>query len=534
MGCGTSASWDHGSSFSDEPSGSGATLILPESRASSIRIESVDLSPEAQRAAALVPAAAEPPPSKKAKFVNNYKLMHTLGRGMFGKVKLAIDVNTEHRVAIKILNKRHLRRKAGDDSLDDIQIEVAVMKKLDHPNVLKLYEVLNDPDSDKFYLVLELAEKGEVMGSHDMRTEVQCLSIEHAWSRFRDLIAGMSYVHFQNIVHRDIKPANLLLSDEDRLKICDFGVSQFIESGRQEIVNDSKGSPAFFAPEVSCNKLCAGKPLDVWAAGVTLYFLVFGTMPFKGKTLYLLFENIRSQPLSYPREVDPQLKDILELLLHKQPEHRPAFDAIKEHPWVTKNGTMPMEGPHEHVWVSEQEVKNAIAPVRSFSTVLKVGAKLKNKRKQRLDSAKNSVPSLPVGPPAATAPDVMIVQETAAGRLYRLSDRHHVSMSPLLAMRAFMSAVGQTHHRAGIASSPSLDATQPAPATTSTPPTARRAAESAGASAAAAPASPLKTQQHAHETADGADVAKQCATPGDGTAQPTDNAPPDSARLMSV
>jgi len=124
-----------------------------------------------------------------------------------------------------------------------------------------------------FFEVFELFEKGTVI---DIPSDTG-LTEEEAWKYFRDLTLGIEYLHYQKIVHRDIKPSNLLLSDDNHIKIADFGVSNQFE-GEDAIITNSAGTPAFMPPEALTEKSSSwlGKPLDIWSMGITLYSFIYG------------------------------------------------------------------------------------------------------------------------------------------------------------------------------------------------------------------------------------------------------------------
>ena len=160
---------------------------------------------------------------------------------------------------------------------DRIYKEIAILKKLDHENVVKLIEVLDDPNDDYFCLVFELVEKGLII---DIPTN-NPLSEEMAWVYFRELTKGIEYLHVNKIVHRDIKPSNLLLSDDGHVKIVDFGISNEFD-GDDAVLSNSVGTPAFIPPEAlkENSPSWMGKPLDVWTMGITLFSFVYGFVSF--------------------------------------------------------------------------------------------------------------------------------------------------------------------------------------------------------------------------------------------------------------
>ena len=296
--------------------------------------------------------------------INQYIIKDEIGRGSFGAVHLAVDqYGTEY--AVKEFSKSRLRKRAQSNilrlphaarkkgaiaaglgfnaplhrhSTSDyqdspergnplflIKEEIAIMKKLNHGNLVSLIEVLDDPREDSLYMVLEMCQKGVIMKvavgeTADPYDEESC----RCW--FRDLILGIEYLHAQGVIHRDIKPDNLLLTDDDVLKIVDFGVSEMFEKQSEMLTAKSAGSPAFLPPELCIAKHgdVSGKAADVWSMGVTLYCLMFGRLPFQDTGVLQLYESIqKDEP-----EIDGQpsanhtFKDLMHKLLEKDPSKR--------------------------------------------------------------------------------------------------------------------------------------------------------------------------------------------------------------------
>ena len=286
-----------------------------------------------------------------------------IGRGSFGAVHLAVD---QHGVeyAVKEFSKSRLRKRAQSNILrrphaprrsghlgaglsfnsplhrhssadiadqEDgnplylIKEEIAVMKKLNHDNLVSLIEVLDDPNEDSLYMVLEMCKKGVVMKvGVDERADPYDDESCRCW--FRDLILGIEYLHAQGVVHRDIKPDNLLLTEDDVLKIVDFGVSEIFEKESEMRTAKSAGSPAFLPPELCVAKHgdISGKAADIWSMGVTLYCLRFGRIPFEKPGVLDLYESIKRDPLDLESNTtcDDHFKDLISKLLEKDASKR--------------------------------------------------------------------------------------------------------------------------------------------------------------------------------------------------------------------
>eukprot|EP00474_Spongospora_subterranea_P010441 CRZ10899.1 hypothetical protein [Spongospora subterranea] len=272
------------------------------------------------------------------KRVNQYLMRQCIGKGSYGKVKLAID-NTGKQFAIKIMNKAVLKRKRilGKNSVTDLltglRKEIAVMKSVNHLNVVKLYEVIDDPEEDKLYLVMEYLSNGPII---DLHTE-NCAPLDEDVCRqyLRQVLAGLEYLHNLRIAHRDIKPDNLLLSDTGVVKIADFGVSlQF--HGSDDFIRSTAGSLAFMAPEM-CAPLSepySARVTDVWSAGVSLYAMIFGKVPFQAKTTSELHDLICNAAIIWPHPISASLELTLSSMLEKDPLKRITLSQLKIDPWL--------------------------------------------------------------------------------------------------------------------------------------------------------------------------------------------------------
>ncbi|CZT05391.1 related to calcium/calmodulin dependent protein kinase C [Rhynchosporium graminicola] len=263
-----------------------------------------------------------------------------------------------------------------------IKEEIAIMKKLNHPNLVSLIEVLDDPEEDSLYMVLEMCKKGVVMkvGLNEQADPYDPEKCRH-W--FRDMVLGIEYLHAQGVVHRDIKPDNLLLTDDDILKIVDFGVSEMFEKASDMMTAKSAGSPAFLPPELCVTRHgdVSGKAADIWSMGVSLYCLRFGRIPFERSGVLELYDSIRND---HPEiEGEPEFCDLMQRMLEKDPKKRIKMAAIREHSWVTKHGSDPLLSLEENTAdmvepPSQIEVNHAItAKMANLLVMMKAVQKFK-------------------------------------------------------------------------------------------------------------------------------------------------------------
>ncbi|KAM9782340.1 calcium/calmodulin-dependent protein kinase kinase 1 isoform X1 [Syngnathus typhle] len=333
--------------------------------------------------------------------LNQYKLKSEIGKGSYGVVKLAYNEDDDKHYAMKVVSKKKLMKQCGFPRrppprgpkavqgeqpkflgpLERVYQEIAILKKLDHVNIVKLVEVLDDPSEDNLHMVFELMPKGPVM---EVPTD-NPLSEEQARLYFRDVILGIEYLHYQKIVHRDIKPSNLLLGDDGHVKIADFGVSNQFE-GKDALLSSTAGTPAFMAPETLSDKRksFSGKALDVWAMGVTLYCFIFGKCPFIDEYILALHSKIRTKSVDFPEipEINEELRTLILRMLDKNPDTRITIAEIKMDQWVTQGGSDPLPLEEEHcsvVEVTEEDIKNSVKFVPSLSAVILVKAMLRKR-----------------------------------------------------------------------------------------------------------------------------------------------------------
>ncbi|KAJ1351739.1 Calcium/calmodulin-dependent protein kinase kinase [Parelaphostrongylus tenuis] len=332
--------------------------------------------------------------------LNQYRLMEEIGQGSYGIVKLAYNEQDKNLYALKVLDKIKLlknfacfrpppARKAKpspsthNNPLQLVQREIAILKKLSHPNVVKLVEVLDDPNDNYLYMVFEFVERGSIL---DVPTD-KPLDEDSAWKYFRDTLRGLEYLHYQKIIHRDIKPSNLLLSDSGHVKIADFGVSCEFE-GIDAFLSGTAGTPAFMAPEAlmeGSNHFYSGRAQDMWSLGITLYAFVIGKVPFWDNYVIALHRKIKNDPVIFPEEphLSDPLKDVILGMLKKDPGHRLLLQEVKVHGWVTRRGTcsMPSEEENCHlVTVTEEEIENCVRVIPRLDTLILVKAMGHRKR----------------------------------------------------------------------------------------------------------------------------------------------------------
>ncbi|XP_023681284.1 MAP/microtubule affinity-regulating kinase 3a isoform X4 [Paramormyrops kingsleyae] len=255
--------------------------------------------------------------------IGNYRLLKTIGKGNFAKVKLARHILTGREVAIKIIDKTQL----NPTSLQKLFREVRIMKILNHPNIVKLFEVIETEKT--LYLVMEYASGGEVF---DYLVAHGRMKEKEARAKFRQIVSAVQYCHQKHIVHRDLKAENLLLDADMNIKIADFGFSNEFTLGNK--LDTFCGSPPYAAPELFQGKKYDGPEVDVWSLGVILYTLVSGSLPFDGQNLKELRERVLRGKYRIPFYMSTDCENLLKRFLVLNPAKRGTLEQIMKDRWI--------------------------------------------------------------------------------------------------------------------------------------------------------------------------------------------------------
>ncbi|KAL1836874.1 hypothetical protein VTJ49DRAFT_4540 [Mycothermus thermophilus] len=304
---------------------------------------------------------------KQTRF-GEYILGNTIGEGEFGKVKLGWKIDGGAQVAIKLIKKDQL---GGNPSrMAKIMREVAILKQLTHPNIVRLHKM---EESERHYgIVLEYASGGELF---DYILNHRYLKDNAARRLFAQLVSGVGYLHKKGIVHRDLKLENLLLDRNRNIIITDFGFANTFDPNEElteeeelnltdrefvkrmgldkvkpngtrkgDLMQTSCGSPCYAAPElVVSDSLYTGRKVDVWSCGVILYAMLAGYLPFdddpanpEGDNINLLYKYIVNTPLTFPEYVTPHARDLLRRILVPNPRKRADLFEVARHSWLSE------------------------------------------------------------------------------------------------------------------------------------------------------------------------------------------------------
>ena len=311
------------------------------------------------------------------KYYNEYKYVKLLGKGSYSKVKLVIKDDIKY--AMKIIDKKVLKNKKifkqdNDGNvivtnlLKDALKEIAILKKLDHPNIIKLYEILHNYQKQKIYLILEYADYGDIV-DYDEESEIFSIN-KHMEERYaqdklgynqkngidnkiyyeeddirhfcKHILLGLDYLHKNGIIHHDIKPNNILLCKKKICKITDFNFSSILDNLNEDnIGSNGDTNDNFRAPETinlndndndnNKNREYQGKPLDIWALGVTIYILTYLKFPFDtDKGVLELYKIIKEANVKFPLEpwYTRKIKFLIKECLEKDPNKRKSAEEI--------------------------------------------------------------------------------------------------------------------------------------------------------------------------------------------------------------
>ncbi|EAT40352.1 AAEL007907-PA, partial [Aedes aegypti] len=253
-----------------------------------------------------------------------YRFCGDIGRGNFSRVKLAVHQLTKDKVAIKVVDTSRLDAKA----LRMLSKEVSTLEAAFHPFILRLFEVIDT--IGKIYLVSEWIPGGEL---YSRIVDIGALEEYHAAVIFYQLLIAVKYLHSLGYVHRDIKAENILMINEERIKLADFGFSTQLINGSNQHLDTFCGSPPYAAPELFSDDHYVGGPVDIWALGILLYFMLHARMPFKGSTIPLLRTAVLKGEYEISTSLSLSCCRLIQRILVNSPFRRPSMDQLLECQW---------------------------------------------------------------------------------------------------------------------------------------------------------------------------------------------------------
>ncbi|CAH9141551.1 unnamed protein product [Cuscuta epithymum] len=260
--------------------------------------------------------------------LDRYEIGKLLGHGTFAKVYYARNVKTNESVAIKVIDKEKIL-KVGLTA--HIKREVSILRRVRHPNIVQLYEVM--ATKSKIFFVMEYVKGGELFN----KVAKGRLKEEDARRYFQQLISAVAFCHARGVYHRDLKPENILLDEDGNVKVSDFGLSAISEQIKQDgLFHTFCGTPAYVAPEVLARKGYDAAKVDIWSCGVVLFVLMAGYLPFHDQNIMSMYKKIYKGEFRCPRWFSPELTRLLSRLLHTNPETRITIAEIMNNRWFKK------------------------------------------------------------------------------------------------------------------------------------------------------------------------------------------------------
>ena len=254
-------------------------------------------------------------------------------------------MKTKQYAAVKIVSKSALvnSRMSLNSLAEDherillgIEREIVIMKLIEHPSIMRLYDVWET--STELYLILEYVEGGELF---DYICEHGRLSTSEALGYFQQIIAAVDYCHRFNIAHRDLKPENLLLDGNKNIKVADFGMAAWQKSNSNGMLRTACGSPHYAAPEVVAGTPYNGSASDIWSCGIILFALLAGRLPFDDDDLATLLEKVKIARFEIPSHIDRQAEHLISRMLEKDVQKRITMPEILAHPFFVSRSPKP-------------------------------------------------------------------------------------------------------------------------------------------------------------------------------------------------
>ena len=261
------------------------------------------------------------PPSSVCEFIIGQKL----GEGQFGTVRLGINRQTKEKVAIKILEKIKM---TNFDDKKRLEKEINILKKIHHPNIVKLFCVIET--ERQIFIIMEYIKGNELFQYILMKKK---LEEEEACYYFLQIINCIDYLNKLKISHRDLKAENIIIEQNTKeIRLIDFGLSNIYENN--QLLSTACGSPVYAAPEMLEGKLYKGSTVDLWSAGIVLYYMLCGNFPFEDVSNDKLYKKILKGKFDIPKFLSKNVKDLLNRILVVNPQKRINIKDIKKHPWV--------------------------------------------------------------------------------------------------------------------------------------------------------------------------------------------------------
>ena len=270
--------------------------------------------------------------------IGPYELKGVIGQGAFSAVHLATVIDeggNEVNLACKIVPRSSLAKPELDSRFEN---EIRITQQLRHPGVVQIVDLLKDDEN--YYIMMEFCEGGELFRFIVLR---QRLREPEAKMFMKQILVALRHVHNVGVCHRDLKPENILLDVVGKVKISDFGLGRFVNANG--LVSTPCGSPCYASPECISGKPYDGRKSDIWSAGVILYAMLTGQLPWTKRNQQQLFEQIRKGEYTIPAYLSEQCMSLIRGLMTVDCEKRLTIDEALKHPWLASDRGLPFEPP---------------------------------------------------------------------------------------------------------------------------------------------------------------------------------------------
>jgi calcium-dependent protein kinase len=294
------------------------------------------------------------------KLRDHYRIGKMLGAGAFGEVRVCVHRESGAQRAVKVLRKSHM----DEDEKRMFFNEINILKDLDHPNILKMYEFFED--EKRYYIVTDICKGGELFDEIVARGK---FSERDASLLMKQVLSCINYCHQNKIVHRDLKPENILLEQNkefDQIKIIDFGTSLIVDEGKK--LDEKLGTPYYIAPEVLAKNY--GQKCDIWSCGVITYIVLSGIPPFNGASDQEIMKKVKIGKFTFQDQIwnniSDHAKDFITQLLTKDQNKRPTAEQALKHPWIEQANALTKEN------LSNDVAMSALTNLQNFNAQSKL------------------------------------------------------------------------------------------------------------------------------------------------------------------
>ncbi|KAH0982884.1 hypothetical protein GBA52_010061 [Prunus armeniaca] len=273
------------------------------------------------------------PKSPRNILFDKYEMGRLLGLGTFAKVYHGRNLITNESVAIKVINKDHIK---NEGLMEQIQREICIMHLVRHPHIVELKEVM--ATKTKIFFVMEHVTGGELFN----KVFEGKLKEDVARKYFQQLVSAIEFCHSRGVSHRDLKPENLLLDENGDLKVSDFGLSALPEHHWSDgMLHTQCGTPAYVAPEILRKKGYDGAKADIWSCGVVLFVFLAGYLPFLDENVMRTYTKVFKAEYEFPPWISGEARLLIKKVLVVDPEKRISFKEIMRDPWFQKGSNFP-------------------------------------------------------------------------------------------------------------------------------------------------------------------------------------------------